>query len=82
MRNSGGFTILIAKYIDKFDEDVQAEAVSKAPEIIRHIPYPAPSVQIAAIRKNPWVAKSINNLAPEAKAEAIRLEPKLKEYLK
>ncbi len=77
-----GFTILIAKYINRFDEDVQAEAVAKAPEIIRHIPYPAPNVQLSAIRKNPWVAKSINNLTPQAKKEAISLEPKLKEFLK
>ncbi len=76
-----GFSMTLARLIDKFDEKAQIAAVSKSPQIIRYIPYPSKSVQMAAVEKNPWVARSINNLSKEAKAEAIRREPKLKSLL-
>ena len=75
------YSMTLARLLDKFDEKAQIAAVSKAPQIIKYIPYPSPKVQLAAIRKNPWVARTINNLTPQAKAEAIRLQPKLKEFL-
>ena len=75
------YSMTLARLLDKFDEEAQIAAVSKAPQIIKYIPYPSAKVQLAAIRKNPWVARSINNLSPEAKAEAIKLQPKLKKML-
>ncbi len=75
------YSMTLARLLDKFDEEAQIAAVSKAPEIIKYIPYPSPNVQLAAIRKNPWVARSINNLTSKAKAEALQLQPKLKEFL-
>ena len=75
------YSMTLARLLDKFDEEAQIAAVSKAPQIIKYIPYPSPKVQLAAIRKNPWVARSINNLAPKAKAEALKLQPKLKSML-
>lgn len=77
-----GFSMTLARLIDSFDERAQIAAVSKAPQIIRYIPYPSQKVQMAAVTKNPWVARSINNLSKKAKAEAIRREPKLKSMLR
>ncbi len=75
------YSMTLARELDKFDEEAQIAAVSKAPQIIKYIPYPSPKVQMAAIKKNPWVARNINNITPEAKAAAIQLQPKLKGML-
>ena len=71
------YSMTLARILDRFDEEAQIAAVSKAPELVKYIPYPSPKVQMAAIRKNPWVSRMITNLTPEAKEEALRLQPKL-----
>lgn len=73
----GGFSMTLARVIDKFDPKAQAIAVSRSPFLIKYIPYPTLEVQLAAIEANPWVARSINKLEPKAKAKALKLEPKL-----
>ncbi len=74
----GAFSMILAKQIKRFDEKAQIAAVTKAPQIIRYIPYPSTKVQLAAIKQNPWIAKSINHLSKEAKEAAIKQNPKLK----
>ncbi len=75
------YSMTLARLLDKFDEEAQVAAVSKAPQLIKYIPYPSPKVQLTAIKKNPWLARGINNLSPEAKKTAIELQPKLKDML-
>ena len=77
----GAFSIILTKQIKRFDEPAQIAAVTKAPQLIRYIPYPSVKVQLAAIKQNPWIAKSINHLSKEAKEAAVKQNPKLRNFL-